>query len=219
MSTESAANTTELVSPSEIGHWGVRTTPDRYDALVQWHLDFFGGRKVYSGPRATMISYDNEHHREVIVQDPAFEPPKDRRKVGGIYHIAFTLTTLSELATSYEQKKAKGILPSWPVNHGMTTSMYYFDPDGNEFELQVNNFDSTSEVVEFMQSAEYEQNPIGVDLVVEDWIKELRSGIDEKELKKRPIIGKRQTRFENSIYFKLNHTDDYTKTGLEAVPS
>jgi catechol-2,3-dioxygenase len=197
-----ASTDEELVTPREIGHFGVRTIPENYDAMVKWYLDFFGGRARVSTPRATMITYDDEHHRMVIVADPSHQLIKNKRHAAGIYHIAFTLSSLSELAKSYEQKKARGILPHWPVNHGMTTSMYYFDPDGNEFELQVDNFKTTEEVDEFMVSPDFSVNPIGVDIVPDDWIKKLRSGVDEETLKKRPIIGKRRSRFENSLYFK-----------------
>ena len=198
------------VSPQSIGHWGVRTTPDSYDAMVQWHLDFFAAQKAWSGGHATMIAWDDEHHREVIVANEDFKPVENRRKIGGIYHIAFTLPTLAALAKSYEEKKARGIIPHWPVNHGMTTSMYYFDPDGNEFELQVDNFDTTEEVRAFMAGAEYAENPIGVDLDVDEWLAKVHSGVDERVLKRRDNIGKRATRFENSFYFKAGHKDTYT---------
>lgn len=193
----------KLISPTSMGHFGVRTPPEHYQAMVKWHLDFFGGKAVWQNDVATMITFDDEHHREVIVSDPAYKLIEHRQHAAGIYHIAFHLPTLADLATSYEQKKARGILPHWPVNHGMTTSMYYFDPTGNEFELQVNNFDTSEEARQFMEGPEFQENSIGVDLVVDDWIKRVRSGEDERSLKKRPIIGRRQTRWENSIYFKL----------------
>ncbi|KEF53507.1 uncharacterized protein A1O9_10482 [Exophiala aquamarina CBS 119918] len=196
-------STEKLISPTSMGHFGVRTPPEHYQAMVKWHLDFFGGKTVWQNDVATMITFDDEHHREVIVSDAAYKLIEDRRHAAGIYHIAFNLPTLADLATSYEQKKARGIVPHWPVNHGMTTSMYYFDPTGNEFELQVNNFDTTEEARQFMESAEFKENSIGVDLVVDDWIKKVRSCEDESDLKKRPIIGRRQSRWENSIYFKL----------------
>lgn len=138
----------------------------------------------------------------VIIQDPSHEQIKNRPAAATGYHIGFTLDSLADLATSYEQKKAKGIVPHWPVNHGMSTSMYYSDPDGNEFEMQVNNFDTSEEALAFMATEEYKQNPIRVDIDIDDWIKRVRGGEDETVLKKRPVIGQRLARYENSIYFK-----------------
>ncbi|KAF9894103.1 hypothetical protein FE257_009076 [Aspergillus nanangensis] len=201
MSTES------LISPTCIGHFGLRTTPDRFDEMVQWHLAFFGGSITLRNEKAAFIAYDDEHHRLVIVNDPSHKPIADRKPAVGIYHIAFTLNSLADLVTSYEQKKARGILPHWPVNHGMSTSMYYFDPDGNEFEIQVDNFDTPDLARDFMATEEYARNPIGVDIEIDEFIRRVRSGEDEREIKKRPVIGQRLSRWENSIYFKMDEVE------------
>lgn len=63
--------------------------------------------------------------------------------------------------------------------------MYYRDPDGNEVELQVDNFDTADEAIEFMNSPKFEQNPIGVDYDPEVFVKRVRGGEDEKSIKKR----------------------------------
>lgn len=195
------ADSSKPVSPSSIGHFGIRTTPDRFEEMVKWHLAFFGGRCVLRNEKAAFIAWDDEHHRMVIVNDPSHKQLENRATAATVYHIAFTLNSLSELATSYEEKKAHGILPHWPVNHGMSTSMYYYDPDGNEFEMQVNNFDTSEEALEFMATDEYKQNPIGVDIDVDEFLRRVRSGENERDIKKRPGIGQRLSRQENSIYF------------------
>lgn len=190
------------IHPASIGHFGLRTTPESFEKMVEWHLNFFNGEAVLKNDHAAFLRFDDEHHRLVIVADPGHKMVTSRRAACGIYHIAFTLATLNDLAISYEEKKALGILPHWPVNHGMSTSMYYFDPDGNEFEMQVDNFATAKEAHEFMSTAEYMSNPIGVDFVPEDFVRRVRSGESEEDIKKRPIIGERPTRWENSIYFK-----------------
>lgn len=195
----SSSNT---VSPSSIGHFGLRARPETFEAMVQWHLNFFSGRIVLQNKHAAFIAYDHEHHRLVIVQDEKHVAPADKRMAAGIYHIAFTIDSLAELAAKYEALKELGIEPHWPVNHGMSTSMYFFDPEGNELELQVNNFDTSEEALAFMATEEYAQNPIGVDIELEEWLRRVKSGEDEASLKKRPVIGQRLSRWENSIYFK-----------------
>lgn len=192
----------KLVSPSKIGHWGMRTTPENFDKMVEWHCNFFGAEVVYKTPNAAFIRFDDEHHRMVIVADSNHKPLENKRAACGIYHIAFSLDTLADLATSYEQKKSFGILPHWPVNHGMSTSMYYFDPDKNEFEMQVDNFDTAEAAHAFMRTDEYKLNPIGVDFEPDEFVKRVRSGESDADIKKRPVIGKRYSRWENSIFFK-----------------
>ena len=200
-STTSPSSVSEkLISPQYIGHFGTRTTPDKFEAMIKWHCNFFGGHVVLRTPLAAFIAWDDEHHREVIIVDPNANTPAAPK--AGVYHIAFTLRSIRELVMSYKQKKALGIEPHWPVNHGISTSMYYADPAGNEFELQVDNFDTVEETRNYLFSSEYAENPIGVDLVVEDLIRRVESGEDEASIKKRANIGPRLSRWDNSIYFK-----------------
>lgn len=210
--TANHSDTKGLIHPAYVGHFGVRTTPKNFEAMVRWHLDFFGGSLVLKNETAAFISYDEEHHRLVIINDPSFEPVKNQGKCCGIYHIAFTLRSLRELADSYEQKKDRGILPHWPVNHGISTSMYYCDPDGNEFEMQVDNYATSEEVYEFMKTEEFLINPIGVDFIPEDFVKRVRSGESEDAIKLRPVIGERKARWQKSIYFKPENK--WTKAGV-----
>jgi catechol-2,3-dioxygenase len=191
-----------LLHPKYMAHFGLRTTPQKFDEMVDWHLKFFGGRLVLKSAEAAMIAYDDEHHRLVIVKAPDHEAAGNKKAMCGFYHIAFAFESLADLVTAYEQKKALGILPHWPVNHGMSTSLYYSDPDGNEFEINVDNFDTAAEAHAFMQTDEYLQNPIGVDFDAEVLVQRVRSGEDEQSIKKRPVIGKRLNRWENSMYFK-----------------
>lgn len=79
----------------------------------------------------------------------------------------------------------------WCVNHGPTTSIYYQDPGGNQLETQVDNFDTVEDVSAMMASAEYAENPIGVDFDPMETIRKLRDGEDEAILKKRANIGPR----------------------------
>jgi hypothetical protein len=82
-------------------------------------------------------------------------------------------------------------LASWCVNHGPTTSVYYKDPDGSLIETQVENFDGQEEADAFMMSNGYRENPVGVDVDMEDLITRLRAGEDQKILKKRVEMGPR----------------------------
>ncbi|CAK7237568.1 NADPH:quinone reductase [Sporothrix bragantina] len=203
-----------IIRPASIGHFGLRTTPEKFEAMVKWHLDFFGGILILKTSKAAFIAFDDKHHRLVIIQDPGhpnYDASKEKQAVSGIYHIAFTFNSLADLATSYEQKKALDITPHWPVNHGMSTSMYYHDPDGNEFELQVDNFDTAEEARQFMATPEYAMNPIGVDMDVDDFIRRVKSGEDEASIKKRQVLVK------NAVS-GINFIDTYFRAGLYPSP-
>ena len=93
----------ELVHPQYIAHFGLRSTPETFDAMVKWHCDFFGGRVVYENPTVAMITFDDEHHRLNIIKHSSHFNIENKRQAVGIYHIAFHMKNLEELATSYEQ--------------------------------------------------------------------------------------------------------------------
>ena len=159
--------------------------------MVDWWKKALGAHAVWENDFISFITYDDEHHRIAITGRPGTKP-----KAGdaGLAHVAFAYDTLQDLVNSYLQRKAVGIHPSWCVNHGPSTSMYYADPDGNEMETQVDNFDSGEAATEYMNSAAFKENPMGVDFVPEDLIKRLESGEDEAAIKRRPNIGPRTGR-------------------------
>jgi hypothetical protein len=106
------------------------------------------------------LTYDDEHHRLALAQTPVAENPP--RGAPGLDHVAYTLDSLGDLLATYRRLKAKGILPVWPINHGLTTSLYYEDPNGCRVEFQVENFRTPAELRGYMESAAFAKNPIGV---------------------------------------------------------
>ena len=163
--------------------------------MVKWYTNFTGGHISHHAKTITMIAYDEEHHRIGIVpRSEAVPRPQDGRPIVGLGHVAFGYKDLTQLAASYEDKKKMGVLPVCSINHGPTTSMYYRDPDGNEVETQVDNFDTVEETLAFMDGPEFGENPIGVDFDPEELMKRIHSGEDERAIKKRPHIGARTTR-------------------------
>ena len=69
--------------------------------------------------------------------------------------------------------------------------MYYRDPDGNQIESQVDNFDTPEEAGDFIMSKYFQENPVGSDFDAEDYVKRLAAGESETSIKKRVEIGPR----------------------------
>jgi hypothetical protein len=61
----------------------------------------------------------------------------------------------------YARLKALGIEPLTPIQHGVTTSLYYRDPDGNLVELQIDNFSKADEATAYMMGPEFASDSIG----------------------------------------------------------
>ena len=77
--------------------------------------------------------------------------------------------------------KDEGISPYWCIHHGITVSMYYGDPDGNQMEFQVDCFAENDEANAFMYRS-FSINPIGVEYDPEEWLAEVRSGMTVENL-------------------------------------
>ncbi|KAF2186191.1 hypothetical protein K469DRAFT_706862 [Zopfia rhizophila CBS 207.26] len=157
--------------------------------MVSFYKTFLGAEASYENEALSFLRYDDEHHRIAIATVPGTKP-KDP-SISGLEHIAFTYNTLDDLVTAYKQRRNLGIEPFWCVNHGPTTSMYYRDPDGNQIEIQVDNFDTPEAANEFMGGRLYAENPIGTDFVPDDLIKRLEGGESHASIKQRVEIGPR----------------------------
>lgn len=177
----------KVLSPTSLAHVVLRT--NNFRPMVDYYVQFLGGRVAYENEYLAFLTYDHEHHRIAILQIPG--TGNKVQGSSGLEHIAFTFDTLEDLVLAYQQRKTLGMEPVWCVNHGPTTSMYYNDPDGNQIETQVDNFDSVAETDEFMKSSEFEANPIGVDYDPADLIKRLEAKEDHRSIKRRPQGGPR----------------------------
>lgn len=144
--------------PVKFAHIVIHT--GRYAEMQQFYKTLLLGRSAYCDDVADFICYDDEHHRVVLVNRPGFTdaPPGTNRT----HHIAFTYQTLGELLGTFERLAENGIHPAWCINHGITTSIYYSDPDGTLVETQYDNLDNAG-CDAFMRSAYFRVNTLGVD--------------------------------------------------------
>jgi catechol-2,3-dioxygenase len=150
----------------------------------------FDARVQQRNPVMAFLTYDEEHHRFAFVDLAVLQPEgneKQKRGLVGIDHVAYTYASLEDLLENYIQLKSKGIVPYWCVHHGMTISMYYADPDGNQMEFQVEVFESLEEGNAFMCSPANMGNPVGVEYDPEDWLAQLRAGASISEFLVRRV--------------------------------
>lgn len=177
----------KVIPPSRLAHFVLRTS--RFEEMVSWYQAVLGAVPAFKNDILAFLSYDEEHHRVAFVNMPDLEEQKEG--VAGFHHAAFTYDSLADLMATYKRLRDMGIKPVFPINHGPTTSMYYADPDGNQIELQVDNYDDIEDATKFFYSEAFAENPIGVEFDPEDLLRKLESGENEEGLKRRPDIGKR----------------------------
>jgi len=105
----------------------------------------------------------------------------------GVDHLAWTLGSLDELFENYSHCRSHGIEPYWCVHHGVTISMYYADPDGNQMEFQVNAFDSVQECNAYIRGNAFASNPVGVEFDPDAWLAAVRGGSSLDDFRTRKI--------------------------------
>ena len=152
------APATQPISPAKYAHFVLRT--GQFDKMAEWYKTVLAARIVFRDERLCFLSYDDEHHRLALIHMPGLAP-RDPESAG-TDHVAYSYRHLGELLANYRRLKAHGILPHWPINHGVTTSMYYRDPDNNRVELQIDNFATAEGCQAYFQSQAFADNPVGV---------------------------------------------------------
>ncbi|KAK1566359.1 glyoxalase/Bleomycin resistance protein/Dioxygenase superfamily protein [Colletotrichum navitas] len=167
--------------PSELAHFVLRTkNPQK---LIEFYQNFLNAKITHSSDIITFMTWDHEHHRFAILTDPNAVPKQDNSV--GVDHFALTFDSLGQLLQAYKTRKEAGIEPAYCVHHGMSTSMYYRDPDGNKIENQVDAFETKEEAVQYMASAEFAEDPRGPPFDPEELLRRFEAGEDEKILMKR----------------------------------
>jgi len=186
MSGNASDSTPKKIVPAKFAHAVLRT--NKFKQMVDWYKTVLQAEVVFENQMLAFMTYDDEHHRLAIAAFPGIEDRAPR--AAGLDHLAYTYSSLGDLVATYERLKAAGITPAVPINHGLTLSMYYRDPDGNKVELQIDNFATVEELKGFFRSHDFSKNPIGVSFDPDELARQYHAGVAESELKKyRPEDG------------------------------
>ena len=176
------------IRPMKFVHVVYRTR--RFEQMVGWYQTVFGAKVQHKNPALAFLTYDDEHHRFAFANLDVLQPQaaeKDRRGLIGVDHLAYTYASLKDLLENYSRLKAQGVKPYWCIHHGITVSMYYADPDGNQMEFQVDCFDSSERANAFMEGPHFAANPIGVEYDPDEWLAKLRAGTPQSEFLTRRV--------------------------------
>ena len=178
----------DAIRPKTFAHVVYRTY--RFQSMLDWYMTVFNGKVQYQSPVIAFVTYDDEHHRVALLNLGLIKGESDAtvpRGKPGVDHVAYGYRGLGELLDKYTELKAKGILPYWRIHHGVTVSLYYADPDGNQMEFQADCFTTNEDANGFMNGPHFELNPIGVEFDPEVLIARLRAGVPEAELLPRRV--------------------------------
>ena len=105
------------------------------DRSVAFYTEAFGFEVIASNEFAAFLraAGSENHHDLGLFSLGADALGPDRSRVG-LYHLAWEVATIHDLAVARDVLREKGALIG-ASDHGATKSMYGRDPDGNEFEI------------------------------------------------------------------------------------
>jgi len=88
---------------------------------------------------AVFLSFGREHHELALFEGATGEtlqgsPP-------GLHHMAWQLGSFEELKAAYQELKSLGVPVESTVEHNVSRSVYFADPDGNRVELYCDMFE------------------------------------------------------------------------------
>jgi catechol-2,3-dioxygenase len=171
------------IRPTTFAHIVYRTY--RFQDMLAWYVDVFGGKVQYQSPVIAFVTYDDEHHRVAFLNLGIIKGESDARAPRGqpgMDHVAYGYRSLTELLGKYVELKAQGVMPYWTIHHGITVSLYYADPDGNQMEFQTDSYASNDAANAFMHGPHFGTNPIGVEFDPELMLARLSAGESESAL-------------------------------------
>lgn len=176
-----------ILTPA-IHHINIKTT--RLQAMVDWYGRVLGMGVVFQFPGGAWLTNDAANHRLALLAPPDCTDDPDKLTHSGLHHSAYEYASLDDLLATYARLKAAGIVPHACLDHGMTTSLYYVDPDGNSVELQYDNFGDWARSTAFMRTtAEFAANPIGAPFDPDRFVAARQAGASTEELHRRAYAG------------------------------
>jgi catechol-2,3-dioxygenase len=94
---------------------------------------------------AVFLSFGEQHHDLALFQLATGEPPAEGQP--GLHHVAWQLPSFAELQAAHRELRALGIPVESTIEHNVTRSVYFPDPDGNRVELYCDMVEDGFEVM------------------------------------------------------------------------
>jgi catechol 2,3-dioxygenase len=157
----------------------------RLDEMIAWYGQVTGAQVQFRDQVAAWTTNDGANHRIAFLAVPGLSDDAQKVSHNGMHHCAFEYDSIDDLMASFDRLRQAGIEPAFCLDHGLTISLYYRDPEGNYVELQSDNFGDWQKSGEFMRtSADFAANPIGTFFDPARVYDEIKRGADFKALEK-----------------------------------
>jgi catechol 2,3-dioxygenase len=177
----------ETIRPS-FHHAFLKTT--RLDDMKAWYRLVLGLEPNFEWDAGAFLTNDEANHRLVLFSSPAITDDPDKVTHAGLHHLAYEYDSCDGLFQTYRRLQRHGIAPHASLDHGLTTSFYYLDPDGNSVELQYDNFGDWAQSTEFMRTSRaFREEPIGQPIDPELLVTAWEQGASRDDIHRQSYAG------------------------------
>ena len=136
-----------MAKPKRIGHL-VLNVKD-LAASTKFYTDILGFQVSRQREAGTFLTCGKIHHDLALFQAPVGALPVTEGQLG-LNHFAVQVEDMADLQQAYDEFKVLDVKLDHNTDHGMTSSIYFFDPDGNRIEYFCNNQQDSAEGLRLM---------------------------------------------------------------------
>jgi Predicted ring-cleavage extradiol dioxygenase len=113
------------------------------DRSISFYTDLVDLSVTERQPNYAFLSFGDQHHDLALQAQPDASSPSPDSP--GLYHVAFEVDTAASLRECYAWLQDEAISVR-SVDHGISKSLYFVDPDDNDVELYLDTRASETEL-------------------------------------------------------------------------
>ena len=124
-----------MIRPDRIGHVVIKVR--NLERSIKLYSEVLGLQvmKVEPAIKMAFFASNGRDHHELAAIEVGTDATLSPARAIGLSHIAFRLRDEAHLRAAYDELKAGGVEIITAINHGVTKSVYFRDPDGNQLEV------------------------------------------------------------------------------------
>jgi catechol 2,3-dioxygenase len=147
--------------PKEIGHVVLNVTD--VERSTKFYRDVVGFQVARYRPNGTgaFLTCGVIHHNLALFKAPEGARPLEKGAIG-LNHFAFKVENYQALQAAHKRLVAANATIDHIVDHGMTRSVYFLDPDGIEMELFCDTYATQEEGLAYMKATPGGADPMDI---------------------------------------------------------
>ena len=136
-------------APKRVGH--VVLNVSNLEASTKFYTEVLGFEIARQSDFGTFLTCGKIHHDVALFQAPEGARPISQGQIG-LNHMAIQVEDMDALKYFYKRFKAHDVTFDHLTEHSMTSSIYFFDPDGIRIEFFCNTTATAEEGLALMRA-------------------------------------------------------------------